>query len=242
MTKQELMETYTAKQLAEMIITLESELNTIRNLENEVLFEERMAKNIRSVTGMNIDDVRKAMQDTKKYMNDEHVKELQSEIEKYRKAFENAKKERDCQICEYQKKIDDLKGKLEIQIVATKYAEEYVNNLKNDLNRAKTTVDQIDDILEKLFGVRHDTVDKPDEFEKILTDRAKGDITDFLPTEPITVADILINAYREYEHNPIAKAIFKEDKGIYHIFDISKLRQIADYLLVYCNANGEAEE
>lgn len=109
MTKTELMETYTAEQLADMVAKLESELNITRKLENEVLFEERIAKNIRSVTGMNIDDVRKTMQDTKKYMNDKYAKELQSEVEKYRKAFEDAKKERDCQIAEYQKKIEELK-------------------------------------------------------------------------------------------------------------------------------------
>lgn len=236
MTKQELMETYTAKQLAEMIITLESELNTIRNLENEVLFEERIVENIRKTTGMNIDDVRKTLQNTKKYMNDEHVKELQSEVEKYRKAFENAKKERDCQICEYQKKIDDLKGKLEIQMVATKYAEEYVNSLKNDLDRTKTTVDQIDDILEKIFGVRHDVVAKPDEFEKILSDRTKGNITDFLPTEPIKVADMLINSSKKRTNCMTGKEYDK------YIFEKWQLRQIAEHLLVYCNHNGEAEE
>lgn len=38
-------------------------------------------------------------------------KALQSELEKYRKAFENAKKERDCQVAEYQKKIEELKVK-----------------------------------------------------------------------------------------------------------------------------------
>lgn len=36
-------------------------------------------------------------------------KDNQSEVEKYRKAFEGAKKERDCQIAEYQKKIEELK-------------------------------------------------------------------------------------------------------------------------------------
>lgn len=219
MTKQELMETYTAEQLAEMIITLESELNTIRNLENEVLFEERIVENIRKTTGMNIDDVRKTLQNTKKYMNDEHVKKLQSEVEKYRKAFENAKKERDCQICEYQNRTEKDKTELEI---------------------AKNTINQIDDILEKLFGVRHD-VGKPDEFEKILSERVKWNVIDFLPTEPIKVADMLINAEGEYEHNPIAKALCGEDKGTYRIFDTSELRQIADHLLVYCNANGEVE-
>lgn len=45
----------------------------------------------------------------KKEDYDEEVNHLQSEVEKYRKAFEDAKKERDCQIAEYQKKIEELK-------------------------------------------------------------------------------------------------------------------------------------
>ncbi len=36
----------------------------------------------------------------------DEIEKLQSEVEKYRKAFENAKKERDCQIAEYRKKIE----------------------------------------------------------------------------------------------------------------------------------------
>ena len=139
---------------------------------------------------------------------------MKSEVEKYRKAFEDAKKERDCQISEY----------------------------KTELERAKNTINQIDEILEKLFGVRHDVVDKPDEFKKILAGRAKGDVTDFFPTEPIKVADMLINAKGEYEHNPLVKSICGKDKGTYRIFEISELRQIAEHLLVYCNHNGEAEK
>lgn len=57
--------------------------------------------------------------------------------------------------------------------------------------------------------------------------------------EPIDIAKDLINAEGEYEHNPIAKALYKEDKGTYRIFDIGELRQIAEHLLVYCNHNGE---
>lgn len=115
MTKTELMENYTSEQLADIVIELESELKTARNLENEVLFEERIANNIRNATGMNIDDVRKAVQDTKKYMNDTYTEEIKnqiehmkSEVDKYRKAFEYAKKERDRQIAEYQKKIKEM--------------------------------------------------------------------------------------------------------------------------------------
>lgn len=228
MTKTELMENYTAEQLADIVIELESELKTARNLENEVLFEERIVNNIRNATGMNIDDVRKVVQDTKKYMNDTYTEELKkqiehmkSEVEKYRKAFEDAKKERDCQIAEYQNRAEKDKKELE---------------------RAKNTINQIDYILEKLFDVRHDAVDKPDEFEKILSERLKGNVTDFLPTEPIKAADMLINAEGEYEHNPVVKKICGTDKGTYRIFDVGELRQIAEHLLVYCNHNEEVEE
>lgn len=60
--------------------------------------------------------------------------------------------------------------------------------------------------------------------------------------EPIDIANDLINANGEYENNQIIKAILKEDKGTYRIFDVSELRQIAEHLLVYCNHHGEAEE
>lgn len=114
-----------------------------------------------------------------------------------------------------------------------------IEELKKHLDRSQTTINQIDYILEKLFDVRHDTVDKPDEFEKILSERAKENATDFLPTEPIKVVDMLINAEGEYEHIPIVKQICGTDKGTYRIFEVSELRQIAEYLLVYCNSQKE---
>lgn len=127
----------------------------------------------------------------KKEDYEKEVNHLQSEVEKYRKAFEEAKKERDCQIAEYQKKIEELK----------------VENAELHCEMQAM----------KVF---------PDE----------------IPAEPIKVADMLINAEGEYEHNSLVKSICGTDKGTYRIFDISGLRQIAEHLLVYCNHNGEAEE
>lgn len=118
-------------------------------------------------------------------------KDNQSEVEKYRKAFEDAKKERDCQIAEYQKKIEEL-------------------NAENSELHCEL--------------------------------QAVNDFQEDYPTEPIKVADMLINAEGEYEHNTIAKAFCGADKGTYRIFDVSELRQIAEHLLVYCNHNEEAEE
>lgn len=162
----------------------------------------------------------------KKEDYEKEVSRLQSEVEKYRKAFEHAKKERDCQVAEYKNRA----GKD-----------------KTELERAKNTINQIDDILEKLFGVRHDTVDKPDEFEKILTDRVKENVVDSLSTEPIKVSDMLINATYTREKGDMEKALHKafgndSDTVEENVFDISELRQIAEHLLVYCNHNGEAEE
>lgn len=114
--------------------------------------------------------------------------------------------------------------------------------LNKDVERLQTAINQIDDILNELFGVTHD-VAKPDEFKKILKDKIENSktIADFLPTEPIKVADMLINAEGEYEHHLIVKKICGSDKGRYNLFDIQGLRQIAEHLLIYCNANVERE-
>lgn len=262
MTKQELLKTHSAEQLAEMVEKLQEQTEVLQDIATEK--ERKMEDNIITVVveGIakeyqieEIGDIVRAYEEIKlcKEMNKEcktilpaeylkvlmlnqAVSELQSEVQKYRKAFEDAKKERDCQICEYQKKIDELKQKLERQETATKYAEEYVDSLKKDFDRSKNTINQIDDILEKLFGVRHDTVDKPDEFEKILTNKVKGNATDFLPIEPIKVTDMLINASKKRTNCMTGKEYDK------YIFEKWQLRQIAEHLLVYCNHNGEVEE
>lgn len=115
-------------------------------------------------------------------------------------------KECDCQIAEQQDRTD--KGETELE-------------------RAKNTINQIDDILEKLFGIRHDTVDKPDGFEDVLTDKMCEKVEYFIPERPIEVAGMLIK---------------ETGKSCLDKYSISDLRQIAEHLLVYCNHNGEVEE
>lgn len=61
-------------------------------------------------------------------------------------------------------------------------------------------------------------------------------ITDFLPTEPIKVADLLINASKKRTNCMTGNEYDK------YIFEKWKLRQIAEHLIVYCNHNGEAEK
>lgn len=133
----------------------------------------------------------------------DRVHELESEVEKYLKTFEGTKKERDCQIAEYQKKIAEYQKKIE----------ELTDEKESLETRLKLLKSERDDLRE--------------EVEKLKKTKDFSDLT------PIEVANMLINAEGEYEHNPIAKALYKEDKGTYRIFDIGELRQIAEHLLVY---------
>lgn len=204
MTKTELMENYAAEQLADKYLRLQERFNRYTEAIKDVVNE--LPEELKQGTEFHLE-----------------IDRLQFEVEKYRKAFEGAKEERDCQIAEYQNRTEKDKTELE---------------------RAKNTINQIDDILEKLFGVRHDTVDKPDEFEKVLKQKAENHntIADYLCDEPISVAQTLISAKRSYELSAEEKQRSGLEKGYYHIFDISELRQIAEHLLIYCNHNKEEKE
>lgn len=145
MTKTELMENYTEEQLADRYLNLQERFDKDTEMLNNVV--KSLPEELREKTEFLFE-----------------IEKLKSEVEKYRKAFEDAKKERDCWIAEYQKKIKEMADRT---------------------------------ILE-------------------------------LPTEPIDVANFLINGLGASWH--------------YDSFDVSELRQIAEHLLIYCNHNGEAEE
>ena len=64
-----------------------------------------------------------------------------------------------------------------------------------------------------------------------------------LPCEPISVAEMLINAKIEYEPTSLQKALFKtEGKCLADKYSNDDLEQIAEHLLVYCKHNRESEE
>lgn len=66
---------------------------------------------------------------------------------------------------------------------------------------------------------------------------------DELPTEPMEVAQMLINATFEYESSNLEKALFKcGDTRTTERYSIDDLEQIAEHLLVYCKHNKESEE
>lgn len=74
------------------------------------------------------------------------------------------------------------------------------------------------------------------EYQNKIEELENRDIAELLPTDPIKVADMLINVM----HEPCA-SVLSFGKP-YSLYDMSELRQIAEHLLVYCNHNGEAEE
>lgn len=214
MTKTELMENYTAEQLAEMVIAGEQIgeilMDVITGGNNKIPIEEcKIVKIIRRDENgiwLNVEDADFIQNYSKMQKtisnNQSEVAKLNSEVEKYRKAFEDAKKERDCQISEYQKKIEEL------------------TNEKESLEtRLKLLKNERDDLREEVERLRN--------------------AQDFSNLEPIGVANIIINSKGTRE-NLFGRITGKGTTETYRIFDVPELRQIAEHLLVYCNHNEEA--
>lgn len=118
MTKSELLSTYTAEQLAEMVVEMEN-VSKAKITKCEISEYGEILKGKCDKCGeeliLSLDNKHilctkaefYATQEANRQLNKD-ISELQSEVEKYRKAFEYAKKERDCQAADYQKKIEEL--------------------------------------------------------------------------------------------------------------------------------------
>lgn len=125
-----------------------------------------------------------------------------------------------------------------------------IEELKKQLDRSQTTINQIDEILKDLFGATFEICETKEDFDgykRFLEKNIKAAaISDFLPTEPIKIADMLINATYTRQKGSMEKALHKafgnnSDTVIENVYSESELRQIAEHLLVYCNHNEEAE-
>lgn len=302
MTKQELMKTYTAEQLAEMVVKLQStsevkndeihkfkwqissmeeengrlqaKLDTYNNYlltratkEAKEMIDHNNFGEVMIVTCEQWNNrIEKESNEADIRRYEDTIDKLQSEVEKYRKAFENAKKERDCQIAEYQKKICELTAeneKLKGNVGSKGYCDK--QNKTNNFyglfaNHAKDlTKDDVliflgvlaKELIANGIDFRYEMGNEPKVWDiKIKSDKS---ISDFLPTEPIKVADMLIHNYKQGLYPVYAKdnngqiqnievdgKIYPLETGEYE--EYSELRQIAEHLLVYCNHNGEAEE
>lgn len=122
--------------------------------------------------------------------------------------------------------VADLQKENLVEILKLKNRED-TEDVQKVFDAMRLTITELCNTVEDLKCVRTNT-------------RMTNDVSvaDFLPTEPIKVADVLINAEIEYEHDALTKAFCGAEKGKYNLFNISELRQIAEHLLVYCNANG----
>lgn len=225
MTKTELLETFTAEQLADKYLRLQEEFNRYVEVIKGIVSE--LPEEIKNGTEFHLE-----------------IDRLHSEVEKYRKVFEDAKKEHECQVAEYRKKIEELyyslktlEGNLK---VSNMIIEETIKNENGeDSNTVKfSSVKQFAEYIKCFYTVNLDYI------QKVLQGNEESEnnfenVTDFLPTEPIKVAELLITTKGECEPLHIGNDTFKDT---YRIFEVSELRQIAEHLLVYCNHNGEAEE
>lgn len=63
-----------------------------------------------------------------------------------------------------------------------------------------------------------------------------------LPSEPVSVANILINAKEEYEPTSLEKVLCKDINPLVDKYSIDDLEQIAEHLLVYCKHNRGDDE
>lgn len=101
---------------------------------------------------------------------------------------------------------------------------------------------QVGDVLMKFFNVTHEIVEEPSGFKNLLQETVGKDktIPAFMPDEPICVAEMLINARKEHECSSLEKLVTEKDKYMRNMFGVSELRQIAEHLLVYCDANETA--
>ena len=63
-----------------------------------------------------------------------------------------------------------------------------------------------------------------------------------LPSEPVSVANMLINAKEEYEPTSLEKALCSNIKPLVDKYSIDDLEQIAEHWLVYCKHNRKDEE
>lgn len=260
MTKQELMEIYTAEQLAEMVVDLQN-IPTAGKINCEDSGNSDLIKVKCDKCGEEflafLDEkyilCKKTelfgTQDANEQLNKD-VEELQSDVEKYRKAFEDAKKKCDCQIYEYQKKIDELTAeneKLKGNAGSEGYSEGYIEKQikTNDFygiyaySARNLTKDDVllflgiltKELVENGINFNYDMGNDMRVCDITIEDRKT--LTDFHLTEPIKVADMLINTHK--------RDLYENSAYYSKIFNISELRQIAEHLLIYCNANKEQE-
>lgn len=122
-----------------------------------------------------------------------------------------------------------------------------IEDLEHDL---KTATEKIQDLASENMKLQCERNDYKAKAESLEVERMRvkiNEIADFLPTEPIKVADMLISATYTRQKGDMEKALHKafgnnSDTVTENVYSKSELRQIAEHLLVYCNHNEGEEE
>ena len=115
-----------------------------------------------------------------------------------------------------------------------------IRQLKRDLEKTYNQLMEVEKESQERIAELESELEVKDNLLKIKNGLC-GNFDD-LPSEPISVANMLINAKIEYEPTSLQKALFKtEDKCMADKYSDDDLEQIAEHLLVYCKHNKESE-
>lgn len=100
---------------------------------------------MKGISGMNINypTLQVLKKDLGKQLNKKQneIEYLQSEVEKYRKAFEDAKEERDCQVAEYRKMIEELTNEKESLETRLKLLKSERDDLREEVEKLRNAQD-----------------------------------------------------------------------------------------------------
>ena len=206
MTKTELMENYTEEQLAGMVINLQS-ASEVKN-----------------------DEIRKLKWQISSL--EEENGRLQSKLDTYNNyLLPRCTKEA--------KEMIDHNHFSGVTVVSLEQIDNRIKKESNepDIRGYEETIDGLQSEVEKYRKAFEDAKKERDcrvaEYRRKIEKLENRDIAELLPTDPIKVADMLINVM----HEPCA-SVLSFGKP-YSMYGISELKQIAEHLLVYCNHNVE---
>ena len=119
--------------------------------------------------------------------------------------------------------------------------ENKAQKLKCELDKTYNQLMEVEKDAQERIAELESELEVKDNLLKIKNGLSDNDVE--LPCEPISVAEMLINAKIEYEPTSLQKALFKTDgKCLADKYSDDDLKQIAEHLLVYCKHNREDEE
>lgn len=127
------------------------------------------------------------------------------------------------------KRIAELESELE-------HSREYTEALRGvlGLRSAKENIE----LANKLYGLNFEVSDDEEPLP-FSCDKCEEETKTELPTMPIDVASMLINATIEYPTISLLKAFGAGETSVADKYSKSDLREIAEHLLVYCNNSDE---